>query len=47
MKTSRETCAMIEQIEIAEQVYKGEIPSKTIIRWNTNRDIHVSKIKGG
>ena len=28
MKNFRETCAMFEQMEIAEQVYKGKIPSE-------------------
>ena len=36
MKTYKETCDIFGQIEISEQVYKGEIPSKTSFREDSN-----------
>ena len=38
---------MFKQIEIAEQVYKGQTPSKTIPMPDANRDSRVRKIKVG
>ena len=38
---------MFEQMEIFEQVYKGGTPSKKSIREDSNRGIHVRKLKGG
>ena len=38
---------MFEQMEISEQAYEGQTPSKKIIREDANREKHVSKIKGG
>ena len=35
-----------ERMEIAEQVYKGKSPSKTIIRAYANCDSHVRKKRG-
>ena len=47
MKTFRETCTMFKQIEIAEQVYKGQKTSKKIPMPYANRDSSVRKRKGG
>ena len=47
MNTYSETCAMLEQMEIAEQVYAGKWPSNKIIRADSNRDSHVMKQKEG
>ena len=47
MKTFRETCGMFKQIEIAEQVYKGQTHSKQIPMPYANRDSRVRKRKGG
>ena len=46
LKMYRETCAMFERMEIAEQVYEGKSPSKIIIREDANYDSHVRKRKG-
>ena len=47
MNTFRKTCAMFKQMEISEQVYKGQTPSKIIPRADSNRDSHVRKRKLG
>ena len=38
---------MFKQIKIAEQVYKGQKPSKIIPMPYANREFHVRKRKGG
>ena len=45
-KTHKETCKMFDQIEIAEQFYKGLIYYKTTTRAYYNRAIHGRKQKG-
>ena len=47
LNTYRETCAMLERMEVAEQVYKMVTPSKTPTRSESNRGVHVRKRKGG
>ena len=47
MKTFRQTCTIFKQIEIAEQVYKGQTPSKKIPMPYANRDSCVRNRKGG
>ena len=47
IKTYKETCAMFNQMEIAEQVHEGGTPSKTPIRADPNRDSHVRRRTGG
>ena len=47
MKTYKETCAIFEQMVILEQLYEGGKPSKKPIREDSNRRIHVRKLKGG
>ena len=47
VKIYKETCAVFERMEIAEQVYKGVTPSKTPTRAEANRGGHTRKLKGG
>ena len=46
MKTLRETCAMLDLIEVSEPVYKGQSPYKKILMADSNHGIHVRKRKG-
>ena len=43
----KETCAIFEQMEISEQVYERQKPSKNIPRVDFNHDGHGRKRKGG
>ena len=43
LKAYRETCAIFERVEVAEQVYEGGTPSKIPTRAYANRDGHVRK----
>ena len=38
---------MFNQMELAEQVYKGKSPYKTIVREDANSDSRFRKLKGG
>ena len=46
IKTCRATCAMFERMEISEQFYEVQTPSKTIPRSDTNCYSYVRKRKG-
>ena len=45
LNTYRKTCAMLKRMEVSEQVYEGGTPYKIPTRTESNRGVHVKKLR--